>query len=74
MDQPLRRIIPSTPLSPTFLFLTLTLTLTLHLATGSPQKPDPNVIRVNKCCEKFEVLVDKQCTHVNQTGLPHMSK
>ncbi|CAD7092554.1 unnamed protein product [Hermetia illucens] len=24
-------------------------------------------IRVNKCCEKFEVLLDSSCTHVNET-------
>lgn len=45
------------------------ITTATHLAKASPQKPDPNVVRVNKCCEKFEVLYENQCTHVNQTRI-----
>lgn len=27
-----------------------------------------NVIKVNKCCEKNEVMVDKRCTHISETN------
>lgn len=32
------------------------------------QKHGPNAIRVNKCCEKYEILVDLRCTEVNRTS------
>lgn len=29
---------------------------------------DDDVVWVNKCCEKFEILVDTVCTQVNESG------
>lgn len=29
---------------------------------------DPNLVLVNKCCEKFEIHVDHECQQVNETG------
>lgn len=29
---------------------------------------NPNAIKVNKCCEKFEILVNQRCANVNETG------
>lgn len=31
------------------------------------EKHSANSVRVNKCCERFEILVDSRCTHVNET-------
>lgn len=39
-----------------------------------PQQNDPEVVRVNKCCEKFEVFIDNQCAFNNETGMSHISK
>lgn len=32
------------------------------------QKHGPNAVRINKCCEKNEILVDLRCTEVNRTS------
>lgn len=32
------------------------------------QKHGPNAVRINKCCEKNEILIDLLCTPVNQTS------
>lgn len=32
-----------------------------------PQKHGPNSVRINKCCERFEILVDFSCTQVNES-------
>lgn len=32
------------------------------------QKHGPVAIRINKCCEKNEILIDLRCTKVNQTS------
>lgn len=31
-------------------------------------KNNPNAVKVNKCCESFEIIVDLRCTHVNDTN------
>lgn len=31
------------------------------------EKPDPRGVRINKCCEPFEILIDARCTQVNDT-------
>lgn len=31
------------------------------------EKPDPRGVRINKCCEPFEILIDSRCTHVNDS-------
>lgn len=36
---------------------------------GAPQKSDPTAVKVNKCCESWEVVVDGMCVHVNQSGI-----
>lgn len=30
-------------------------------------KQNPNAVKVNKCCETFEILVDLRCTSVNES-------
>lgn len=32
-----------------------------------PQKHGPNSVRINKCCERYEILVDFSCTQVNES-------
>lgn len=54
------------------LFICVLLAISINLTASSPQPSDPNVVRVNKCCEKFEIIIDNQCAHVNQSGLPHI--
>lgn len=45
-----------------------------HVANNSsiqaavPVAHDPNLVLVNKCCEKFEIHVNNTCQQVNQTG------
>lgn len=31
------------------------------------QRHGPNAVRVNKCCEKYEILYDQRCTKVNSS-------
>ncbi|KPU72740.1 uncharacterized protein Dana_GF23058, isoform B [Drosophila ananassae] len=42
-----------------------------HVSSGSSSSsapsPDPSVVLVNKCCEKFEIHVDNECQQVNET-------
>lgn len=33
-----------------------------------PLASDPNLVLVNKCCEKFEIHVNNSCQQVNETG------
>lgn len=46
----------------------LTVCFSLAFAIALPQKSNPNAIRVNKCCEKFELLVDAVCTNLNDSA------
>lgn len=44
-----------------------------HVSSGSSTSslapsPDPSLVLVNKCCEKFEIHVDNECQQVNETG------
>lgn len=32
------------------------------VASTTPQKYNPNAVRINKCCERFEVMLDGKCT------------
>jgi len=62
------------------LLLTLLATLrnvivTAHVADSSSMQTtvpmannDPNLVLVNKCCEKFEIHVNNSCQQVNETG------
>lgn len=34
----------------------------------SSEKSDEQLVRVNKCCEKFEIYNDSECTQVNEIG------
>lgn len=38
------------------------------IRTINGDKHNPNAVRINKCCESFEILVDGVCTHVNKTN------
>lgn len=59
-------------MSPTMPMLVVALLTMLELATlavGSVsssvpavQKFNPNAVRINKCCERFEVMMDGKCT------------
>lgn len=42
--------------------------ITAQICLGSPQKNKFNIIKVNKCCEKFEILVDTRCTNAKETN------
>jgi len=49
--------------------------ITAHVADSSSVETtvpmannDPNVVLVNKCCEKFEIHVNNSCQQVNETG------
>lgn len=33
-----------------------------HAVDASPSKDVQPVVRINKCCEKFEIYVDEKCT------------
>lgn len=49
--------------------LTISLVATLYVleTIASPQKHNPNAVRINKCCEKFEILVDTSCVTPNSS-------
>lgn len=36
--------------------------LFLHCAQASPNNVVHHSVKVNKCCERFEILVDSRCT------------
>lgn len=42
--------------------LFLTLDETRHHVRASPRLENQTVITINKCCERFEILVDLHCT------------
>lgn len=44
------------------------ITAQICLGLGAPQKNSFNIIKVNKCCEKFEILVDLRCTNAKETN------
>lgn len=52
--------------------LFLTLDETRHHVRASPRLENQTVITINKCCERFEILVDLHCTKakdLNQSKL-----
>ena len=38
----------------------------LELAATSGQNTNPNAIRVNKCCEKYEIWMDGKCRNAKE--------
>lgn len=42
--------------------------ITAQICLGSPSKNSFNIIKVNKCCEKFEILVDTRCEDAKETN------
>uniref|UniRef100_A0A6P4E612 Probable G-protein coupled receptor Mth-like 5 isoform X1 n=1 Tax=Drosophila rhopaloa TaxID=1041015 RepID=A0A6P4E612_DRORH len=62
------------PLLSIFLLILRPLLVTSHVTSGgSPSKVsfDPQIVLVNKCCEKFEIHVDGECQQVNKTDYFH---
>lgn len=52
--------------------------IAMHNAVGaSPSKDVQPLVRINKCCEKFEIYVDSRCTNakeVNESKLTESKK
>lgn len=40
-----------------------------HAADASPSKDVQPSVRINKCCEKFEVYVDSRCTSAKEVNI-----
>lgn len=38
----------------------------IDCVNGSLRVGDSNFVRINKCCEKFEVIVDNKCTDARE--------
>lgn len=49
-------------------FAAILFVVLIDIRAISGDKHNPNSVRINKCCEKFEILVDGVCTHVNKTN------
>ncbi|XP_017062120.1 probable G-protein coupled receptor Mth-like 5 isoform X2 [Drosophila ficusphila] len=54
-------------LLPVLLLTSQPLPVTSHVTSGASPSTDPNLVLVNKCCEKFEIHVDNECQQVNET-------
>lgn len=48
--------------------------ITAQICLGSPSKNSFNIIKVNKCCEKFEILVDTRCENAKETNSSKIKK
>lgn len=51
-----------------FSFAALVFVVLIEFRAISCGKHGPNAVRINKCCESYEILVDGVCTHVNKTN------
>lgn len=38
----------------------------IDYVSGSLPRDDPNLVKINKCCEKFEIIVDNRCTDARE--------
>lgn len=56
-----------TATSTTFWYCTFITILFIDHTYSELEKPDPRGVRINKCCEPFEILIDSRCTQVNET-------
>lgn len=54
----------------------LTLLFTVTLAVGDFQyhTRERSPVKVNKCCESYELLIDKRCVHINATNVTSIWK
>lgn len=41
--------------------------LLFHQTQSELEKQEARGVRINKCCEPFEILIDSRCTHVNDS-------
>lgn len=60
-------MIHRTASSTAFWCCTLITILFIDQTNSELEKPDPRGVRINKCCEAFEILIDSRCTQVNDT-------
>lgn len=46
----------------------LAIFMTMHSADASPSKDVQPSVRINKCCEKFEIYIDQRCTNAQEVN------